>query len=73
MLEYVDYNTEVCPHCGGKSGHPFTGALTDERREEYEDSFNQCNLMEVVDEGDGCLGYVVCCNKTGANIHDSLY
>ena len=58
MNNYLPYDTETCPICGGKIKHPYTGSVTSEQIEE--DS-NTCLLMEVCDEGGSCLGYVPIC------------
>ena len=59
---YYSGRSSVCPVCGGKIKHPYTGSVSSEQIEE---DMNSCIWMEVCDEGDGCLGYTPCCK----NIH----
>ena len=60
MNNYLPYDTETCPICGGKIKHPYTGSVTSEQIEE---DFNTCILVEVCDEYGSCLGYVAYCKK----------
>ena len=53
---------EICPVCGGRIKHPYTGAVSSEQLDEDSEC---CLWMEVCDEGDGCLGYTPICR----NIH----
>ena len=62
MEIYYTGNGEICPVCGGKIKHPYTGEVTSEQIEE---DMNCCQWMEVCDEGDGCLGYTPICR----NVH----
>lgn len=57
-LNYLPYDTEKCPICGGKIKHPYTGSVTLEQIEE--DSIC-CLLTEVCDEAGSCLGYIPIC------------
>ena len=50
---YHDYNEVVCPICGGKIKHPYTGSVSIEQLEE--DS-NCCLWGEVIDEGGSTVG-----------------
>jgi len=59
-MSYIPYNTKVCPVCGGRIKHPYTGRVTSKQLEEDE---NTCQLIECVDEGGGCLGYHAICRK----------
>ena len=58
MEVYYTGNGDICPVCGGKIKHPYTGEVTSEQLEE---DMNCCQWMEVCDEGDGCLGYTPIC------------
>ena len=62
MEIYYTGNGDICPVCGGKIKHPYTGEVTSEQIEE---DMNCCQWMEVCDEGDGCLGYTPICR----NVH----
>lgn len=62
MEVYYTGNGDICPVCGGKIKHPYTGEVTSEQLEE---DTNCCLWMEVCDEGDGCLGYTPICR----NVH----
>ena len=62
MEVYYTGNGDICPVCGGKIKHPYTGVVTSEQSEE---DMNCCLWMEVCDEGDGCLGYTPICR----NVH----
>ena len=62
MEVYYTGNGDICPVCGGKIKHPYTGEVTSEQLEE---DMNCCQWMEVCDEGDGCLGYTPICH----NVH----
>ena len=53
MEVYYTGNGDICPVCGGRIKHPYTGEVTSEQIEE---DMNCCQWMEVCDEGDGCLG-----------------
>ena len=55
---YLPYDTKVCPRCGGKIKHPYTGEVTSEQIDE---DINTCLLMEVIDENDNTLGYEAIC------------
>ena len=59
---YYDYNEQVCPICGSKIKHPYTGLVTPEQLEEDEKS---CIWIEVVDEGRGTIGYSPICRNKG--------
>lgn len=59
--QYLPYDTKICPVCGGKIKHPYTGEITDEQIEE---DMKTCQLVEVIDENDFTLGYhAICRNK----------
>ena len=62
MKVYYTGNGDICPVCGGRIKHPYTGEVTSEQLEE---DMNCCQWMEVCDEGDGCLGYTPICR----NVH----
>ena len=62
MEVYYTGNSDICPVCGGRIKHPYTGEVTSEQLEE---DMNCCQWMEVCDEGDGCLGYTPICR----NVH----
>ena len=62
MEVYYTGNGDICPVCGGRIKHPYTGEVTSEQLEE---DMNCCQWMEVCDEGDGCLGYTPICR----NVH----
>ena len=55
---YLPYDTKVCPRCGGKIKHPYTGEVTSEQIDE---DMNTCLLIEVIDEYDNTLGYEAIC------------
>lgn len=56
---YYDGTSEVCPICGGKIVHQFTGLLED--TSQLDDEINNCVWIEVVDEGGGTIGYTSIC------------
>ena len=61
---YYDGQGNICPLCGGKIKHPYTGYVT---TEEIEEDFESCLWMEHVDEGRSTIGYIPICkniNKT---------
>jgi hypothetical protein len=58
--KYLDYNTKICPICGGKIKHPYTGELTQEQIEEDEKT---CQLVEVIDENNFTLGFHAICRN----------
>ena len=60
MEVYYTGNGDICPVCGGRIKHPYTGEVTSEQLEE---DMNCCQWMEVCDEGDGCLGYTPICRN----------
>lgn len=60
MTEYLQYNTTVCPVCGGKIKHPYTGNVTSEQIGE---DLTTCQLIEVCDESGGSLGYHAICRN----------
>ena len=59
---YYDYNGVICPMCGGRIKHPYTGEVTSEQIDE---DINTCLWMEVIDEDDITLGWTPICK----NIH----
>ena len=59
---YYDGRSKVCPICGGKIIHPYTGYVTSEQLDE---EIASCTWCEVIDEGDSTIGYTPCCK----NIH----
>ena len=61
---YYDGRGNICPLCGGKIKHPYTGSVTSEQMEE---DFNSCLWGECIDEGRSTIGYTPICkniNKT---------
>lgn len=58
--KYLPYDTTICPICGGKIKHPYTGQVTDEQLQEDIDT---CQLIEVIDENDNTLGYHAICKR----------
>lgn len=58
--DYLSYDTQICPICGGKIKHPYTGMITDEQLEE---DLKTCQLIEVIDENNVTLGYRPLCKK----------
>ena len=61
---YYDGQGNICPLCGGKIKHEYTGIVTSEQMEE--DS-NSCLWGECIDGGRGTIGYKPICkniNKT---------
>lgn len=61
---YYDGQGNICPLCGGKIKHPYTGHVI---TEEIEEDFESCLWMEHVDEGRSTIGYTPICkniNKT---------
>lgn len=63
---YFDGNSKICPICGGKIIHSYTGLVTSEQLEEESKS---CIWIECIDEGRSTIGYMPCCKGTykGAN------
>ena len=59
---YYDYNGVICPVCGGRIKHPYTGEVTSEQIDE---DINTCLWMEVINEYDVTLGWTPICK----NIH----
>lgn len=59
---YYDGMSKICPVCGGKIIHPYTGHVTSEQLDE---EMNCCIWGEVIDEGDSTIGYIPYCK----NIH----
>lgn len=59
---YYDYDGVICPMCGGRIKHPYTGEVTSEQIDE---DINTCLWMEVIDEDDITLGWTPICK----NIH----
>ena len=62
MEVYYTGNGDICPVCGGRIKHPYTGEVTSAQLEE---DMNCCQWMEVCDEDGGCLGYTPICR----NVH----
>ena len=64
-ITFVEYDEEVCPFCGGKMGHQVTGHINkdEETYKRWEESLTDCTIVEVCDEGDGTIGYTVCCRN----------
>ena len=58
--KYLPYDTKICPFCGGRIKHPYTGVVTDEQLEE---DMETCQLIEVVDENNFTLGYNAICKN----------
>lgn len=59
MMYYLGKGN-ICPICGGKIKHPYTGTVSIEQIEE--DIFT-CIWMEVCDGGGGTIGYTPICKK----------
>lgn len=63
---FTDYNNyydgygTICPICGGKIIHLYTGLVTSEQLDEESKC---CTWGEVIDEGDSTIGYVPQCKK----------
>jgi len=57
---YYDGFGKVCPICGGRIKHPYTGAVT---TEQIEEDSNCCIWVECIDEGRSTIGYHPCCRK----------
>ena len=58
--KYWDGYGKVCPICGNKIKHPYTGEVT---IEQIEEDSNCCMWSEVIDEGRSTLGYLPQCRK----------
>lgn len=58
--KYYSYDETICPVCGGKIKHPYTGAVTSEQL--AEDS-SCCLWIEVRDEFKYTLGYSPICRS----------
>lgn len=59
-MMYYSGKDNICPICGGKIKHPYTGSVS---IEQIEEDILTCIWMEVVDEGDSCLGYTPICKN----------
>lgn len=59
---YLPYDTSVCPICGGKIKHPYTGNVSSEQLDE---DIATCQLIEVTDEYGHTLGYHAMCKNNG--------
>ena len=57
---YYDGYGNICPICGGKIIHPYTGLVTSEQLDEESKC---CIWGEVIDEGDSTIGYVPQCKR----------
>lgn len=55
---YYSYDEKICPVCGGRIKHQYTGNVTPEQ---FEEDMKTCLWMECVDEGGGTIGYTPCC------------
>lgn len=65
-----DYDTKVCPLCGGEITHPLLGEVTSEQLDEQ---FEKCQWVEVQDEEGYTLGYrPVCRNIHPYTLEDDL-
>ena len=61
---YYDGYGSICPICGGKIKHEYTGYVT---KEQLDEDFNSCLWIEHIDEGRSTIGYTPICknsNKT---------
>lgn len=65
MDNLYDGMSNICPICGRKIKHPYTGYVTSEQLDE---DFNTCQWMEVTDESRGCLGFRPICIATWEEI-----
>lgn len=59
---YYDYDLDICPICGKKIKHPYTGEVS---IEQIDEDIETCLWMENIDEGGSTIGYTPCCK----NIH----
>lgn len=57
---YYSGKGNICPICGGRIKHPYTGLVTSEQLEE---DYKTCQWMEVCDEGRGTIGYIPICKN----------
>ena len=57
---YYDYDETVCPICGGRIKHPYTGLVS---MEQIEEDCRTCQWIEVVDESRGTIGFRPICKK----------
>lgn len=57
---YYDYNETVCPVCGRRIKHPYTGEVTSEQIDE---DINCCLWGEVIDESNSTVGYRPICRN----------
>ena len=62
-----DGTSDMCPICGGKIKHPYTGHVTSEQLDE---DFNTCQWMEVTDESRSCLGFRPICRASWEKIKE---
>ena len=64
---YFDYHEGVCPICGGRIKHPYTGLVT---MEQIEEDARCCQWIEVVDEGGGTIGFRPICKNSSIFNHN---
>lgn len=57
---YFTGEDDICPICGNKIKHPYTGSVT---LEQIEEDIRSCLWMEVIDESRGTIGYTPICKK----------
>lgn len=57
---YYSYDCKICPICGGKIKHPYTGSVSSEQLDE---DFTTCLWIECVDEGGGTIGFKPMCRN----------
>ena len=64
---FFDGNSKVCPLCGNKIIHPYTGYVTSEQLDE---EFNSCIWIECVDEGGSTIGYNPICRFNKSEVEE---
>lgn len=57
---YYSGEDNICPICGGKIKHPYTGNVS---IEQIEEDIITCIWMEVANEGRGTIGYTPICKN----------
>lgn len=61
---------DICPICGKRIKHPYTGSVTSEQMEE---DWNTCQWMEVIDEGRSTIGYQPICKQNWPTYNEAIY
>lgn len=61
MDNLYDGTGSVCPICGGRIKHPYTGLIS---VEQIEEDSKCCQWIEVVDETRSCLGFRPICKNS---------